>query len=250
MENTLQNMLNLRYQAEIQLYRTDRRMQTLKEEIAQARYDQRLANVAATEYKGSLQSFFHRFSGKQAEREEELARQKHAADDRLDTLLREQETLCRTRRELTEELCVIPTREELTSRAGEDPEFIVLANRLEVDFTAEMVLPLLEEAYDSLMELRQYLQERMTRITSHEEAQRIQTMPGITAEQCIPLLQRMKAALDELEIPFAIPPYLQNPVAYLITASDHLRRDRINQALDQVLETKKQVSHIQETLGI
>ena len=250
MDNTLQNTLHLRYQAETALYRLNRRKQTLGEEIAQARYDQRLANAAAAEYKGSLQSFFHRFSGKQASRAEELAREKRAADARLEALLREQEILRKTYTETADELNRLPTREELLSRAGDDPAFTAQFHRLEGRFLAEQLLPLLDENYDALLAFRDLLQgNRMGEIMSHEQRQSICTLPDTTGKACAELLARLEEAMAGLNQPFGVPDYYRAPVAYInAVASDALRRDRINQALDQVLDVKKQVSRLRETL--
>lgn len=251
MDNTLHDLLLMRYQAETRLYRMERRKKSLGEEIAQARYDQRLANVAAAEYKGSLQSFFHRFSGKQASREEELAREKRAADARLEALLREQEILRKNYTEITDERNRFPTREELLSRAGDDPEILAQFHQLEGRFLTEQLLPLLDENYDALLEYRDLLQgNRMGQIMTHEQRQAICTLPDTTGNACAGLIVRLESTMADLNQPFGVPDYYRAPVAYInAVASDALRRDRINQALDQILDMKKQVSRLQETLS-
>lgn len=233
-------MLKQRYALETDLLHGNLRSKEVAEEIKQAKFDERAAKEALWNYESSIRGFLHRISGKREENLEALNRKLRRCQQQLSDLLREQEALGQKRDSLTAALQSLPSPEELRETA-EVKEWA----RLETRYCAEALSPLLEENHRALLEYRELMQGQRPEVLSAAEQQEIYSAPDIWAVQCQPLIQRLKTALDILNIPFEIGGYYSSPTAYLVTAAAiHNRRDRVNRALDQNLAVRKTVNQI------
>lgn len=233
-------MLKQRYALETELLHVNLRSKEVAEEIKQAKFDERAAKEALWNYESSIRGFLHRISGKREENLEALNRKLRRCQQQLSDLLREQESLEQKRDSLTAALQPLPSPEELRETV-EAKEWA----RLEARYCAEALSPLLEENHRALLEYRELMQGQRPEILSAAEQQEIYSAPDIWAVQCQPLIQRLKTALDILNIPFEIGGYYSSPTAYLVTAAAiHNRRDRVNRALDQNLAVRKTVNQI------
>ena len=233
-------MLKQRYTLETDLLHGNLRSKEVTEEIKQAKFDERAAQEALWNYESSIRGFLHRISGKREENLEDLNGKLRRCQQHLSGLLREQDALVQKRNSLTAALQALPSLEELRETV-ERKEWA----RLEARYCAEALTPLLEENHRALLEYRELMQGQRPDILSPARQQEIYSGPDIWAAQCQPLIQRLKTALDILNIPFEIGGYYSSPTAYLVTAAAiHNRRDRVNQALDQNLSARKVISQI------
>lgn len=233
-------MLKRRYELETALLRLQRQQRDTREKLSQAKFDLREKQDALLQYEGSIKGFFHRLSGKQEEQKENLTRKVRQAETALNALQREREALEHRRAEAEKTLTSLPALEEL--RKGAEKEWAAL----EVRFCAEALLPLLEENEAALLEYRSLMRGEYP-VISIQRQQEIAAQPNVWAEQCRAYLLRLKEALDILGTPFELGSYYISPAAYLANvAAMHNRRDRLNQALDQVEAVKKQVRKMME----
>lgn len=108
----------------------------------------------------------------------------------------------------------------------------------------------LEENHTALMELRRLMRgDRAGEILSIAEQQEIYAAPDRRGEACKPLLLRLKADLTGLGIFFEPGGYFESPTAFIVSAAAaHNRLDRVNQALDQVEDTQRQLRRLKEQL--
>lgn len=234
------------YALETELYTLSRQIEDVSTRLAQARYDQRQAKAEVLEYEGSFRAFLDKLSGKQEARAESLNSALRRAEAELSALTREQEALKLRKEQAETELITLPTREEFRA----DPALSALLNRLDAILCLKQLMPELEENYAALLAMRDQLQGRnSTRIMSTVEIQDIYSRPDTAGQRCAALIQRLDTALTGLGISFQIPDYYRSPSAYInAVASEALRRDRVNLALDQVLDIKKRTAKLLERM--
>ena len=224
----MKEKLSQRYALETVLLRLERQQAVITEDIKQAKYDIRCKNEALLSYEGGLRRFLDQLSGKREEKAEALRRDLRHAENLLSTLLREQEALRQECTELQKELQSLPSLDIL--RKANELEWAALEAR----YCAEALSPLLEGTKMALLEYRELMQGSRPDVLSPTAQQEIYTAPNLWGEQCQPLVERLKIALDILETPFAPGGYFDSPASYLVTvAAKHNRLDRVNQALDQ-----------------
>lgn len=180
----------------------------LKESVAQDQYDLRNAKAALMEYEGSLRSFLDRLRGIREARAEQLHRSLRHAQSALSDDQRRQEA------------------------------HLSIA-------VLEAMLDRTQEAMLACRDLEQG--RRMGELISADERQQILTMPVTLGMDCGLWLKRLETALSGLEIPFVIPAFFQNPAAYL-AVTHHTRRDRLNGAMDQTLQLKKQITQLKNII--
>lgn len=227
------------YEAQTFLLRLERRTEEVSEAVRQAKYDLRTAEEALLNYQTGIRAFLDRFSGKRAETEETLRRRVRDAEAKRKTLLQEQESLNRRKTEWKERLKDLPSRDQLRQSADAKQWAA-----LEAKYCAEALAPLLTENHKALLEYRSLLRGEHPILTPQRQ-QEICAEPNVWAERCVPYLHRLNEALDILEIPFVPGSYYESPVAYLVNvAADHNRRDRVNQALDQVEKIQRIVKEM------
>jgi len=236
------------YTLETELYTLAQKAEDIKAQLAQAKYDLRQAKAAVLEYEGSFRSFLDKLSGKQEAKAEKLTRNLRRAEADVSALTRERESLTLRKEQVEAELKVLPSREKFQS--ANDPALSKLLHRLEAGLCLRMLQPELEENYEALLAMRDQLQGRNSaRIMSTAEIQAIYSRPDTAGEKCRKLLEQLEADLSKLDIEFQIPDYYSSPSAYInAVASDALRRDRVNLALDQVLDMKKRTAVLAKQL--
>lgn len=247
MDNGTLQQLRQRYALENTLLRLERRHPVLTETIKQAKYTCRDREEKLLTYQGSLRSFLDKLSGKREDRVEALTREVYQAKAALTALIREKERLDQEQISVREGLSALPSLDVLREEAARETDTEREWAKLEACYCAEKLIPLLEENHKALLECRSLMQGNHPEILSAEEQQRIHAEPNVWGEQCSPVLARLKAALELLEIPFEIGIYYRAPTAFIVAAAArHNRMDRVNQALDQVLAAQKQVNRLQE----
>lgn len=225
------------YEIQTSLLRLQQRESEGKEALKQAKFDLRSADEALLTYEGSARSFLDKLTGKREEKTEALRREVRSREAARDALQREQESLRHQQEELTAALETLPSSETL--RAEAEQEWAVLEAR----YCAEALIPLLEKNEKALLEYRSVMRGEYP-VLSVQRQQEIYAEPNIWAQRCVPLLQRLKEALDVLRIPFTLGGYYESPVAYLVSAAaKHNRLDRVNQALNQVGAIRKQMQN-------
>lgn len=227
------------YELQMALVRLERRSREVKEARKQAMFHLRDCNEKLLNYEGGIRCIFDKLSGKQEEKLEVLNREIRNAEAARNALIREQEALEQNRKDMTAALEQFPPVEELR----ETDE--LLWAELERKLCREILRPLLERNREALLEYRSLLRGERPEILSVQQQQEIYSEPDVWAEKCVPLLQRLKTAMDIQNIPFEICSYYQSPKSYLVyAAAKHNRLDRVNQALDQVEKTLKTVQNI------
>ena len=225
------------FETRTDLLHVERRLEAVTEEIKQAKYDLRAAEETHRNYRGSFQTFLDKLSGNREKAEETLRRQLRAAKKQLEALLREQEALTARQKELKEKEKALPSPEELRRTEGK-----ALWAEGEAKYCAEVLAPLLEENRKALLESRSLMRGEHPEILSERKRQEIYAGPNIRAERCLPWLHRLAEAMEVLEMPFDMGDYYRSPAAYLVNSvAMHNRRDRVNNALDQVEEKQKLV---------
>lgn len=234
------------YALETELYTLSRKLEDGNTRLAQAKFDRRQAKAAVLEYEGSFRSFLDKLSGRQEARTEGLSRTLRRAEAELSALNREQQTLKLHKEEMEAELKTLPTREQFQT----DAALSGLMSRLDAALCLKMLSPELEENYTALLAMRDQLQGRNSdRIMSTAEIQDIYSRPDTAGEACRTILVRLEADLKELGVELPVPDYYRSPSAYIhAVASDALRRDRVNLAINQVLEMQKQAKKLEEQL--
>ena len=232
-------MLERTYELETALYRGSLRESELADAISRAKFDLRTAKQTQAEY-GGIRALFDRFSGRQAEKAEALARDVRKAEAGLYALLRQQEAHHQQMAALQEQRASLPSLEQLRT-----PESEKLWAQLECRYCAEVLLPLLEGAEAALAEYRSMLRGEFP-ILSIERQQAIGTAPVTRAEECGPLLDRLQAATEILGMPLEPGTFFHAPAAYLAAAAKHNQLDRASNALAQTQQLKAALSQLAE----
>lgn len=229
------------YELEAALLRLTRRQKARNEELWEAKFDLRDREEKLLNYQGGVRALLHRLSGKREETEEALTREVRQAQAQLAALQQERSALEADLKRTREELQLLPDRETLR-RETEESRWAAL----EAKFCTEALSPLLEDNHKALLEYRSLMQGNHPEILSPQRQQEIYAEPNLRAEKCLPYLQRLKQALEILEIPFEPGRYYDSPAAFLVSAAAmHNRRDRVNQALTQVEAIQKFVKRYQ-----
>lgn len=194
----------------------------------------------------SLSGILARLKGTREQRLEQLRRELRDADAGVQATLREMEKEKEKQKKILQDLDQLPPEEAIRFWIGEDRAGKAEFFRLEVDLCTKALMPLLEENRAAMEETHGYLRgERSGEILSFRQQQDIFAGPDEWAKQCAAWLRRLKAAADELEIPFEIPVYYQNPTAYIATAATQFQRiDRAAKALDQIRAMQKEIQSL------
>ena len=215
------------FDLQISLLRLDRQMAEAETALRQAKYNLREAKVAQAEYGGSFKRFRDKLTGKQEEAETALRHAAEKAEAALASARQEHDALTSRLSELREQLSLLPDWE---SRNDGSKEW----HHLEAMYCTQMLKPRLEITHELLLERRaQFNGTYAGQIKSHMELADIYSAPEAAGEACKPLLLRLKDALDGLVIPFEISGFFEAPTAFLSSATQFSRMDRINTAIAQ-----------------
>ena len=233
-----------RFQLETDLLRLERQIEENQAALRQAKFDLREATVAQAEYSGSFKSFKDKLTGKREESETALRHGVQKAEAGLASAQRQKALLDSQLRSLKEQLAALPAQESLNDGSSE-------WYRLEALYCTEVLAPLLEANRELLVERRnQFNGSNAGQLKTRETLAEIYSTPEAAGEACKPFLQRLKAALEKLEVPFELHGYFDAPTAFLSSATKFTRMDRINEAIGQVEKLQQALPKLQKQLEI
>lgn len=236
------NLIQERFQLEIDLLHLQRQAEENKAALRQAKFDLREATVAQVEYSGSFKGFRDKLTGKREESETALRHAVQKAEGALSAAQRQKEALDIRLSELKEQLAAIPDWESLHD--GSDQWY-----RLEVLYCMEVLSPMLEANRELLVERRnQFNGSNAGQVKTWQTLADIYSAPEAAGEACRPFLLRLKAALEELEIPFELHGYFDAPTAFLSSATKFTRMDRINEAITQMESLQRLLPKLKKEL--
>lgn len=248
MENTLLKQILERHKMDISALRLQRQDKENDLALRQAKFDLRNAQVAQTLYDGSFRSFWDRLSGKKEAKEVELRHEVQKKEANLTAAKRQREVLDMQLSEIREKLEAFPDWNDLRSQA--EGETLREWYRLDALYCIEAVLPLLEDNHTALIEQRNMMSgANVGKVYTFSEQAEVYTAPEQIGDLCKPYILRLKTALDILQIPFDSYSYFQNPSAFINgVIAKHNRRDRVNEALNQVEALQRLLPQLQQRL--
>ena len=231
-----------RFQLEIELLRLERQIAEDSAAIRQAKYDLREAKVAQAEYSGSFRALRDKLTGRREETETALRHAVQKSETDLASARRQKEALDARLSEVKAQLSGLPDWQSL--RDGH-PEWF----RLEGLYCLEALEPLLMVTHELLTERRnQFNGANAGQLKTRQDLADIYSAPEAAGEACKSYLLRLKAALEELGIPFELHPFFQEPTAFLSSATQYTRMDRINTAISQTESLQRQLPELQQLL--
>lgn len=250
MEENLFELIQANHDRAISALRLRRRKEEVAQRLAQAKFDKRSAWEAHAQYQGSLRSFLDRLKGVMEEKAELLAKDLRMAEAKEKQLEQEQEQLIRKIAENELQMEAAPESDELWQLAAKDPEAAKLWYRLDALYCIETLQSLLEDCRTALVECRNMMNgANVGKVYTYAELAEIQTDPEKCGEDCKSFIRLLEKSLKGLEIPFETGDFFTNPSFFLnASAAPHNRRDRLNQALDQVLSLQKQLVKLRTQL--
>lgn len=232
-----------RFQLEIDLLRLERQVEEAKAALRQGKFDLREAKVAQSEYAGSFKSFRDKLRGHREETETALRHAVQKAEADLASAQRQKEQLDAQLSQLKEQLTSLPDWDSLNDGSEE-------WHRLEARYCMEVLTPMLEATRELLLERRnQFNGTNAGQIKARYELAEIYSAPEAAGEACKPYLLRLKAALDKLDISLELGSYFDAPTAFLSSATQYTRMDRINTAISQTEALQRQMSNLQKELS-
>lgn len=230
------------FDLQISQLRLERQQSRLNTALRQGKFDLREAKIAQAEYGSTLKSFLDKFTGKREEVESTLCHAVQKAEATLASAQQEYDSLTNRLSELGEQLSLLP---DWASRNDGSAEW----HRLEALYCTEMLQPLLDITHELLLTRRaQFNGTYAGQIKSHLELADIYSAPEAAGEDCRTLLLRLKESLDGLEIPFEIGSFFEAPTAFLSSATQFTRMDRINTAIGQAEAIQKLLPQLQKQL--
>lgn len=232
------------FDLQISLLRLERQQSQQEAALRQAKYDLREAKIAQTEYGSTFRSFLDKITGRREEAETALRHAVQKTESALASAQLEHDSLTGRLSELKAQLSVLPDWASCNDGSAE-------WNRLEALYCAELLLPRLDITHHLLLERRaQFNGTHAGEIKTRTKLADIYSAPESAGEDCKILLLRLKAALDGLEIPLEIGSYFEAPTAFLSSATQYTRMDRINTALAQTEKLQKLLPQLQKQLEV
>jgi hypothetical protein len=139
-------------------------------------------------------------------------------------------------------LSQIPSWESLKTE-----ENAILWSELEVRYCTEWLIPHLEITHQLLLERRaQFNGTNAGQIKSLAELADIYSAPEAAAEDCVPYIRRLQAALNFLGADFPEFAFFDAPTVFLSSATQYTRMDRINTAIAQTEKLQRLLSQMQQ----
>ena len=205
-------------------------VQQLEAEVPRKIYELREANVALTEYEGSLRSFLDKLSGKQQENQEIRSKAVREAKAALEASRWQLSSAQNALAALEEEAKALPTREELFETYP-DMEYL---KRQDALLCADRAVKLLRENEKYLMEARDWAENRNADFkplgTQYDKSLALQKGADCAREIC-----RLLGRIGEDGYVVDIHPYFQVPDGFIAGAArQYGQQDRINYALKAV----------------
>ena len=196
------------------------------------------------EYGGSFRALRDRLTGRREETETALRHAVQKAQADLDAAQQNFDTAEGKIRDLEESLSRLPSWETLKNEENQG-----LWHRLEARYCAEWLIPQLEIHHELLLERRaQFNGTNAGQIKTRQDLADIYSAPEAAGEACKPYLLRLKSALNSLEIPFELHRCFEDPTAFLSSATQFTRMDRINTAIAQVESMQNLLPKLQKQL--
>ena len=146
---------------------------------------------------------------------------------------------------MEEALSQSPSRKSLRNEENE-----TLWCQLEARYCLEVLTPLLESTHRLLMTRRnQFNGTYAGEIKSLQELSEIYSAPETAAEACKPILTRLQEALGFLGISCPAGVFFDDPTAFLSSATQYTRMDRINAAIAQTEALQRSLTKMQTELS-
>lgn len=231
------------YQLKTDLLHLEQQAEETAASLRQAKFDLREAKAAEINYRGSFRSFRDKLTGKQEASETALRHAVQKAEADLASAQRQKEFLASRLSGLKEQLSSLPDWESLNDGSTQ-------WYRLEALYCMQVLEPLVEANRDLLLERRsQFNGGNAGQIKTRQTLAEIYSAPEAAGEACKPYVLRLKAALDALDIAFSFHDYWENPTAFLSSATQYTRMDRINTAIAQVEAMQRQLPKLRTALS-
>lgn len=249
MENTLLKQIRDRHQIDISTLRLQRQSAENDSAMRQAKFEVRAAKEASLSYEGSFQSLLDRLKGKKEEKETSLRHDAQKAAANYSAAARQKEVLDRQLSELKQKMEAFPDWNDL--RAQAEGETLREWYRLDALYCIETLQPLLEDCRTALVERRNMMNgANVGKVYTYSEQAQIQTNPEKCGEDCKFFIRRLEKSLKDLEISFETGDFFTNPSFFLnASAASHNRRDRVNEAINQVESVQRLFPQWQRQLG-
>ena len=241
----MEQIVQKRFDCDLALLRANRKQAQAQAALRQAKFDLREAKAAQLEYGGSFRSFRDKLTGKKEESETRL---RHAVEKAESDASAAQRNLAAAEEEIGNlEVAIdqLPPWESLKTEENE-----TLWCQLEARYCTEWLIPHLEITHQLLLERRaQFNGTNAGQIKTLGELADIYSAPEAAAEDCVPYIRRLKSALNFLGKDFPEFAFFDAPTAFLSSATQYTRMDRINTAIAhtekflQAILSWQEVSH-------
>ena len=220
-------IIQKRFDCDLALLRSKRKQAQAQAALRQAKFDLREAKAAQLEYGGSFRSFRDKLTGKKEESETQLRHAVQKAETDASAAQRNWDTLSEEIQNLEAALTQLPAWESLKTEENE-----TLWCQLEARYCTEWLLPHLEITHQLLLERRaQFNGTNAGQIKTLGELADIYSAPEAAAEDCVPYIRRLQTALNFLGADFPKFAFFDAPTAFLSSATQYTRMDRINTAI-------------------
>lgn len=241
---TQSELVQHRFDLDLALLRSSRAKEVAEAVLRQAKHDLHEAKMAQVEYRGSFKHFRDKLTGKQEEAETALRHAVRKAESDFAAAQRELPAKQDQISALEDALSQLPPWDTLRS-----PETDALWCRLEALYCIETLVLLLEFNQLLLLERRnQFNGANAGEFKTQLELASIYSAPEAAGEDCRVYILRLKTATDGLGIPFEPGSYFDAPTAFLSSATQYTRMDRINSAITQTEALQRQFSKLQKEL--
>ena len=236
------NQIQERFRLETELLRLERQLAETGAALRQAKYELREAKVAEAEYGGSFRRFRDKFKSRREETETALRHAVQTAEADLASAQRQKAVLDTRLAEVKEQLSTLPDWLSLKDGSRE-------WSRLEGLYCSEALEPLLKTTLELLTERRnQFNGTYAGQLKTRQDLADIYSAPEAAGEACKPYLLRLKEALDALGISFELHSLFDAPTAFLSSATQYTRMDRINTAIAQTENLLRQLPQLSKQL--
>ena len=240
----MEQIIQKRFDCDLALLRANRKQAQAQAALRQAKFDLREAKAAQLEYGGSFRSFRDKFTGKKEESETRLRHAMEKAESDVSAAQRNWDTLSEEIQNLEAALTQLPPWESLKTEETQN-----LWHRLEARYCTEWLIPHLEITHQLLLERRaQFNGTNAGQIKTLGELADIYSAPEAAAEDCVPYIRRLQTALNFLGKDFPEFAFFDAPTAFLSSATQYTRMDRINTAIAHTEKFLQAILSWQEVL--
>lgn len=230
--------LHKQYELEASLIHLREQLAVWEKTIPELTFRQREAQEKVWASESGFRKFMNRLSGKGQEEQEAAQQALRAASAELERARREKDSLRGTIAGLEEEIQALGPKEVLREKLTEPERAHFL--RLEASLHAEQALLFLNQCKKELEQAQYFARNPMMQADSQYREDIRKAKAGALADQC---RQQLEAIVD-CGFAFAIHPYIQNPMGYLVTARRYGDQDQMNKAQQGILETEKMLKEL------